>query len=100
MTIKTYPFNVYDELKTEKDIEMFVEASIEEAKNDSDPSALAHCLEIAARAQGMLEVSRKTGLNRAGLYRSLKKGGNPTIATFGKIANALGYRITLVPIDS
>ncbi|MDR2049195.1 MAG: hypothetical protein LBP69_07045 [Treponema sp.] len=33
------------------------------------------------------------------MYRSLKKGSNPTIKTFGKIANALGYRLTIVPLE-
>jgi probable addiction module antidote protein len=87
------------ELKTEKDIKYFVEAAIEEAVSDPDPIALAHCLETAARAKGMLEVSRKTGLDRAGLYRSLRKG-TPRLDTFGKVAAALGYRITLAPINT
>ena len=35
--MKTTPWNIYDQLKTEEDIEGFIEASIEEAKNDTDP---------------------------------------------------------------
>ena len=97
--VATYPFDVADHLKTQEEINMFIEEVIELAKDDADPNILVHCLETAARAQGMLEISKKTGLDRSGLYRSLGKKRNPTLATFGKVANALGYRISLVKID-
>ena len=48
MSIKTYPIDIASELKTEKDIDGFIEASIEEAKNDTDPKYLIHALETAA----------------------------------------------------
>jgi probable addiction module antidote protein len=55
-------WNIYEELKTEEDIQAFVEASIVEAENDTDPSLLAHALGVAAKARGMLAVSRDSGL--------------------------------------
>jgi hypothetical protein len=48
MAVKTYPVDITAELKTGKDIEGFIEASIEEAKNDTDPKYLIHALETAA----------------------------------------------------
>jgi probable addiction module antidote protein len=96
--MKTVKWDIFEELKTEEDIQAFVEASIEEAENDSDPSLLAHALGIAARARGMLNVSRESGLDRAGLYRSFVKGGDPRISTFDKVARSVGYHITLVPL--
>lgn len=97
---KITKWDVFEHLKTEKEIQAFVEASIEEAKNDTDPSLLAHCLGVAAKARGMLSVSRETGIDRAGLYRSFVKGGDPRISTFAKVANSLGYQLTLVPHSS
>ena len=98
--MKTIKWNIYDELKTEEDIKAFVEASIIEAKNDIDPSLLAHTLGVAAKARGMMAVSRDTGIDRSGLYRSFTKNGDPRISTFDKVARSLGYHLTLTPIQN
>ena len=97
--MKVTKWDIYDELKTEEDIKAFVEASIVEAENDTDPSLLAHALGVAARARGMLAVSRETGVDRAGIYRSFTKGGDPRISTFDKVARSLGYHLTLAPVS-
>jgi len=97
--VKTTKWDIYGELKTEDDIQAFVEASIAEAENDGDPSLLAHALGVAARARGMLAVSRDAGVDRAGLYRSFAEGGDPRISTFDKVARSLGYHLTLAPIQ-
>jgi probable addiction module antidote protein len=76
-----------------------VEASVAEAQNDTDPSLLAHALGVAAKARGMLKVSRDAGVDRVGLYRSFTKGGDPRISTFDKVARSLGYHLTLAPIQ-
>ena len=52
--MKTIKWDIYEELKTEEEIQAFVEASIAEAENDTDPSLLAHALGVAAKACGML----------------------------------------------
>ena len=96
--MKTIKWDIYGELKTEDDIRAFVEASIAEAENDDDPGLLAHALGVAARARGMLSVSRDSGLDRAGLYRSFAEGGDPRISTFDKVARSLGYHLTLAPL--
>jgi len=98
--MKTTKWNIYKELKTEDEIQAFVEASIAEAENDTDPSLLAYALGVAAKARGMLAVSRETGVDRAGLYRSFAKGGDPRISTFDKVARSLGYHITLAPVQN
>ena len=68
--MKTTKWNIYEELKTEEDIQAYVEVFIAEAENDADPSLLTYALGVAAKARGMLAVSRDTGIDRAGLYRS------------------------------
>ena len=98
--MKTAKWDIYEELKTEEEIQAFVEASIAEAENDADPSLLAYALGVAAKARGMLAVSRDTGIDRAGLYRSFAKGGDPRISTFDKVARSLGYHLTLAPIQN
>ena len=94
--IKTTPWNIYDQLKTEEDIQGFIEASIEEAKDDTDPKYLIHALETAARARGMLNTAKEADVDRAGLYRILSGETDPRVSTLAKIANVLGYRLTFV----
>ena len=94
MAVKTYKVDIASELKTEKDIEEFIEASIEEAKNDTDPKYLIHSLETAARARGMLKTAQDAEVDRASLYRILSGETDPRVSTIAKIANALGYRFT------
>jgi probable addiction module antidote protein len=47
-------WDIFEELKNEEDIQAFVEASMEEAANDTDPGLLAHALGVAAKARAML----------------------------------------------
>ena len=98
MKVTTKPFNIFNELKTERDIEGFIQAAIEDAKDDTDPSILVYCLGVAAQARGMLKTAEAAKVNRAGLYRSFGEGGDPKISTFNKVARALGYRLTLEPL--
>ena len=96
MAIKTYPVDIASELKTEQEIQEFIEASIEEAKNDTDPKYLIHVLETAARARGMLKTAKEADVDRASLYRILSGETDPRASTLAKIANVLGYRLTIV----
>ncbi|MCL2880202.1 MAG: putative addiction module antidote protein [Treponema sp.] len=96
MAIKTHPVDIASELKTEEEIDAFIEASIEEAKNDTDPKYLIHALETAARARGMLKTAREAEVDRASLYRILSGETDPRASTLAKIANTLGYRLTFV----
>jgi probable addiction module antidote protein len=94
MAVKTYPVDIAQELKTEEEIEGFIDAAIEEAKNDTDPKYLIHAFETAARARGMLKTAQEADVDRASLYRILSGETDPRASTLAKIANALGYRLT------
>ena len=96
--MKTYKIDIAYELRTKKDIDAFVRESIKAAKEDNDPSILAYALGIAAKANGMLKTATDTGLNRAGLYRSFTRNGDPRLSTMSKVAGSLGYRISLSPM--
>jgi probable addiction module antidote protein len=45
---------------------------------------------------GMTKVSRKTGLNRETLYRTLSRRGNPRQDTLEKVLGALGLGLSVV----
>ncbi|MDR0843219.1 MAG: putative addiction module antidote protein [Acidobacteriota bacterium] len=94
---ETTKLDIAEELETEEDIRAFLEASFEEAGNDTDSAAIVHALGIAARARGFVKIAASTGLDRAGLYRSFSRNGDPKISTVCKVAESLGYRLAVIP---
>jgi len=82
-----------DYLKSEADMAAYLEACLEEAPDD--PAFLAAALGDIARAHGMVQLAKETGITRDGLYKALSKDGNPTFGTVLKVMRALG--LTLVP---
>ena len=50
-------------------------------------------LGVVARAKGMKNIAKETGLSREQLYRSLSDQGNPTLKTIILVMNSLGLDI-------
>jgi probable addiction module antidote protein len=67
--------------------------SLNEALATGDPSLIIDALGGIARARGMTQVAKETGLARESLYRSLVNGGNPEFATVLKVLEAVGLRL-------
>jgi probable addiction module antidote protein len=93
MGIPTTRWDSAEFLKTKEDIQLYLEACIEEAGDD--PAFIVHALGVIARARNMSQLARDTGLTREGLYKALSPDGNPTFATVAKVAKALGLQITV-----
>lgn len=93
MTVKTTRWDSAEHLKTDEDIQLYLEACIEEAGDD--PAFIIHALGVVARARNMSQLARDTGLTREGLYKALSPEGNPTFSTVAKVAKALGLQITV-----
>jgi probable addiction module antidote protein len=86
-------FDASEYLRDEADIAAYLEA----AAAEEDPRVLAAALGDVARARGMSELARKTGITREALYRSLSAEGNPELSTLTKVLRALGMRLTIQP---
>jgi len=97
MGIKTTLWDSAEFLQTDEDIQLYLEACIEEAGDD--PAFIVHALGVIARARNMSQLARDTGLTREGLYKALSPEGNPTFSTVAKVAKALGLQITLQMSD-
>jgi len=73
----------------------WIEAAIEES--DGDAAFIARALGDIARAKGMAELARETGLGRESLYKALSAEGNPQLSTVLKVAKALGLQLHVRP---
>jgi probable addiction module antidote protein len=68
---------------------------LSDALNEDDPGVFLLALRQVseARGVGMSELARLTGLDRAGLYRSLSESGNPAWNSLSSILKTLGFQI-------
>ena len=80
-----------EHLKTEEDMAQYLDACLQEA--GSDAAFLAKALGNIARAKGMSQLSRDTGLGCESLYKALSGEGNPSFVTILKVTNAPDIRL-------
>jgi probable addiction module antidote protein len=86
---RTKKWDAAEHLKTDEDMATYLEAALEE----DDPALVAAALGDIARAKGMGELAKQTGLGRESLYKALSPQGNPELATVLKVLKALGLRL-------
>jgi probable addiction module antidote protein len=94
--LKTKKFDVVDYLKTQEDVDAYLNAFLEDGDYKYIPLALA---EIARANKSMTKAAEAAGVSRTNLYQSLSENGNPAFETIAKVAQSLGYRLALVPIS-
>jgi len=85
------PYDAAEDLLSDDAIAEFLADAFETC----DQAYIAHALGVAARAKGMLDVARKTGLARPQLYRSLSGEGNPTLRSLLAVLDAMGLNLTV-----
>ncbi len=91
MALETKPWNVQDHLQTPEECALYLEAVLAEAGDD--PNFIAKAIGDVARARGMSQTARDTGLTREGLYKALSEEGNPSFGTVLKVLSSLGLRL-------
>ena len=94
--IQTRPWDVAEHLETDEDMAAYLEAAL----GEGDPALVAAVLGDIARAKGMAQIARETGLGRESLYKALSPEGNPKFATVLKVVRALGLRLRAAPASS
>ena len=65
---------------------------------ENDPAALANALGSVARARGMTDVAKASGITREALYKALRPNASPRFETVSKVCAALGVRLIAQPI--
>lgn len=82
-------FDPAEHLKNEKDVAAYLTAIIEE----NDPALLAAALGDIARARGMSEIAKTSGMTREALYKALRPNAQPRFDTISRVCEALGVRL-------
>jgi len=96
--LKLRQWNSAEHLKTDEDMALYLEACFQEAGDDA--AFIAKALGHIARAKGMSQLSRDTGLGRESLYKALSGEGNPSFATILKVTSALGIKLHAQPMQA
>ena len=89
----TQVWDAAEHLKSEDDMALYLQAALEEG----DPGLVAAALGDIARAKGMSQIARETGLGRESLYKALSPEGNPEFSTVLKVIKALGLQLHAQP---
>lgn len=92
MTITLTPFDAAEYLETDEDIAVF----LNEALKTGNPGYIASAVGVIARAKGMTDLAKKTGIAREQLYKSFSGKGNPTLKTTFSVLDALGIKLETV----
>lgn len=90
-SIKLRKWDSAEYLKTDEDMAEYLQACLDEAGDDA--AFIAKALGTIARAKGMTQLARETGLGRESLYKALSGEGNPSFATILKVMSALGIKL-------
>src|SRR4051812_48008026 len=90
---KLSTYDPAEDLQSDEAMAVFME----EAFKTEDAAYIAHALGVVARAKGMTQIAKDTGLSREQLYRSFSTNGNPTLKTTIAVMKALGIELTAKP---
>jgi probable addiction module antidote protein len=83
------PFDVADYLDNEETVAAYLSVAME----DPDPDAFLVAVEAVARALGMTQLAKDSGLGRDSLYKALSPGAKPRYETVMKVVRAQGVNL-------
>ena len=87
--LEVIPFDISQHLDDEDMIAGYLSLCLE----DENPNVFLNALGDVAKARGMTELARATGLSRESLYKTFAAGKKPQLETILKIARAYGLRV-------
>lgn len=92
---KAKPFDAAKYLDSDEAVAEY----ISEALLTGDIDTITHAIGVAAKARGMSEIARETGLSRESLYKALSGEGHPQFETISLVLQALGLRLRVEPAN-
>jgi probable addiction module antidote protein len=87
-------FDMAQYLKSDADIAEYLRQVLEEG----DPGELAAALGHIAKARGMTEIAKASGIKREALYKALRPNAQPRFDTIQRVCKALGVKLTAEPV--
>ena len=90
VTYKAFDATAY--LDNDAVIAEYLSAAAEDPKPDVFVSALGD----VAKARGMAQIAKDSGLGRESLYKALSAGAHPRFETVNSVLRALGVKFTVV----
>ena len=84
------PFAAVDYLDDEQTIAEYLAAALE----DPNPDVFLTAVRDVARARGMTQLAKDSGLGRESLYKALSPGAKPRYDTVLKLVHALGIKLS------
>jgi len=66
------------------------------AAEDPNPDVFVAALGHVAKARGMAQIAKDSGLGRESLYKALSSGAHPRFETINSVLHALGAKFTVV----
>ena len=93
--LETTPFDMAEYLNNEEERQGYIEYISQNGTEEEVLEAVA----TVARARGMTKTAKDAGITREGLYKALSPTGNPSFMTVCKILKAIGFRLSITPIE-
>lgn len=84
------PFAAVGYLDDEQTIAEYLTAALE----DPNPDVFLTAVRDVARARGMTQLAKDSGLGRESLYKALSPGAKPRYDTVLKLVHALGIKLS------
>lgn len=85
-------FDMATQLRDENDIAEYLSIVLEEGDSDELIRAIGH----VAKARGMTQIAKDTGLGRESLYKALSAGSKPRFETILLVLRALNINLKAV----
>lgn len=82
-------FDMAEHLPDDEAIAEYLTLVLEE----NDPGELTHALGVIARARGMGEIAKASGIGREALYKALRPNAKPRFDTISRVCAALGVKL-------
>lgn len=92
---KSKPFDAAKYLDNDEAIAAY----ISEALLTGETEIITHAIGIAAKARGMGDIAKQTGLSRESLYKALSGKGHPQFETIARVLQALGLQLQVEVTD-
>jgi probable addiction module antidote protein len=95
MAKRSKPFDASEYLESDEDIAAYLTETI----HTDDLDAVVRAIGVVAKARGMSQIAKETGLSRESLYRSLSGGAHPRFETIVDVLKAIGLRLNVEPVE-